>query len=108
MPEVRAYLDRRGRSPFDLWLDDLTPPVQNRIQQILSRMARGNLGDIRHLGGGIYERRADFGPGYRIYFAWDGPLLIILLGGGDKGSQRRDIRSARERWNDYQTRTNQR
>ena len=97
-------MDHRGRNLFSLWMDDLTPTVRHRIQQILGRMAEGNLGDVRGVGEGVIERRADFGPGYRIYFAWDGPDLIILLGGGDKSAQRDDIPRARERWRDYRTR----
>lgn len=104
MPEVRAYLDHRGRNLFSLWMDGLAPTVRRRIQQILGRMAEGNLGDVRAVGEGVIERRADFGPGYRIYFAWDGPDLIILLAGGDKSAQRDDITRARERWRDYRTR----
>ena len=65
-------------------------------------MEQGNLGDVRSVGEGVIERRADFGPGYRIYFAWDGPTLIILLGGGDKGSQRNDIARAKGRWREHQ------
>ena len=101
MPEVRAYLDYRGRSLFSLWLDDLAPSTRSRIQRILERMAEGNLGDIRSVGEGVIERRADFGPGYRIYFARDGQQLIILLGGGDKSTQSNDIERAKERWRDY-------
>ena len=104
MPEIRAYLDYRGRSPFSRWMDDLSPTVRHRIQRILGRMAEGNLGDVHGVGDGVIERRADFGPGYRIYFAWDGQHLIILLGGGDKSRQRHDIDRAKERWRDYQRR----
>lgn len=49
------------------------------------------------------ERRVDIGPGYRVYFGWDGPRLIILLGGGDKGTQRSDIDRARERWREFRS-----
>ena len=104
MPEVGAYLDHRGRNLFSLWMDGRSPAVRQRIQQILGRMAEGNLGDVRAVGEGVIERRADFGPGYRIYFAWDGPDLIIVLGGGDKSAQRDDILRARERWRDYRIR----
>jgi putative addiction module killer protein len=67
-------------------------------------MRAGNLGDVRSVGNGVLERRVWLGPGYRIYFTWDGPKLIILLGGGDKSDQRDDITRAQERWLDYQNR----
>lgn len=102
MPEVRGYTDHRGRRPFYIWLEKMSLPVQRRILRIVARMEQGNLGDVRGVGEGVVERRADFGPGYRIYFAWDGPMLIILLGGGDKSSQRRDIAIAKARWGEYQ------
>ena len=107
MPEVRAYLDHRGRSPFDRWLDDLPLHVQNRIHQLLARMSEGNFGDTRGVGDGVLERRVHFGPGYRIYFAWDGPTLIILLGGGDKSDQRSNIATSKVRWRDHKIRTDQ-
>lgn len=104
MPEVRSYLDQRGRSPFYLWLEDLDQPVSHRIQRVIARMEAGNLGDVRNVGDGVVERRVNFGPGYRIYFAWDGSTLIVLLGGGDKSDQSSDIVRARQRWQDYRTR----
>ena len=79
-------------------------PVKRRILSVVARMEQGNLGDVRGVGEGVIERRIDFGPGYRIYFAWDGPVLVVLLGGGDKGSQLSDIVRAKERWREYQIR----
>lgn len=66
-----------------------------RIDDRLKRLAGGNLGDAKPLGGGIHELRLHFGPGYRIYFRWLGDVLIILLVGGDKTSQESDIATAR-------------
>ena len=63
--------------------------------------SEGNLGDVRSLGEGVLERRVPFGPGYRIYFGRDGETLIILLSGGDKRRQQRDIHTARSRWQRY-------
>lgn len=104
MPEVLSYVDVLGHAPFDSWMDELAPPVRLHIQQVVTRMGRGNLGDTRSVGGGVIERRIHFGPGYRIYFGWEGSTLIILLGGGDKSDQRGDIARARRRWQDYRNR----
>jgi len=60
----------------------------------LDRVALGNLGDVRAVGGGLSELRIDHGPGYRVYLTQRGPILVILLCGGDKSSQERDIRRA--------------
>lgn len=70
----------------------------------LVRLERGNLGDAKSVGDGVVERRITFGPGYRIYFGRDGATLVILLGGGNKQRQDRDIETAKRRWNDYQQR----
>ncbi len=67
-------------------------------------MEQGNLSNTKNLGGGVFEFRVDFGPGYRIYFGREGQTLIILLGGGTKKRQQKDIRSARELWQQYKMR----
>lgn len=61
----------------------------------LRRMSQGHLGDVKSLGGGLSELRIDYGPGYRVYFTQRGPLVVLLLIGGDKGTQDRDIAKAR-------------
>lgn len=68
-------------------------------------MRDGRFGDHKHLQDGVQELRIDRGPGYRVYFAIDGKTIVLLLGGGDKGSQERDIQRAVEAWFDYETRT---
>ncbi len=99
---IREYVDARGTCPFRSWLDGLDTRVRARIQARVMRFETGNLGDQKAVGGGVYEARCAFGPGYRIYFARSGTALVLLLLGGDKASQRRDIRQARRSWNDYQ------
>lgn len=66
------------------------------------RFETGNLGDRRAVGRGVWEARCDFGPGYRMYFAKPGQTIVLLLLGGDKTSQREDVRRAQEYWTDYQ------
>ncbi len=68
----------------------------------LDRAARGNFGDRKSVGGGVLELRFDFGPGYRVYFGEDGASVILLLIGGDKSTQTKDIETAKRYWNDYQ------
>ena len=68
---------------------------QTIIARRIERVAGGNLGDVKSLGGGLHELRVAFGPGYRIYFTFEHDVLVILLTGGDRGSQKRDIAAAR-------------
>ncbi len=72
--------------------------AQARIDARLSKVSMGLLGDVEPVGGGISELRIDYGPGYRLYFAQRGSAIILLLCGGDKGSQRRDIAEAKALW----------
>jgi len=98
---IREYVAFGGLNPFREWLDGLARTVKARVQARILRLETGNLGDYKAVGGGVYEIRLDFGPGYRIYFGFDGDDLIILFCGGSKGSQQRDIRRARNYWLDY-------
>ena len=88
---------------FESWYSALDLSVANRVARSIDRMKDGNLGHyspIRRFPG-IYERRETYGGGIRIYFAWDGDTVIILLGGGNKSSQRRDIERAYQVWQSY-------
>ena len=81
---------------FDAWLSGLRDVrAKARINARITRMQTGNLGDVKTLGDGLHEARIFYGPGYRLYFIQQGQALIVLLSGGDKGSQRRDIEKAR-------------
>ena len=97
----REYQTADGISPYRQWLDSLTKAVRARIQARVLRFELGNLGDHKHVDEGVWEARVMFGPGYRIYFGKDGDSIVVLLVGGDKGSQARDIARAREFWRDY-------
>jgi putative addiction module killer protein len=101
MLTIREYLDDIGRSPFRQWLVGLDQVARARIQARILRFELGNLGDHKQVGGGVWEARLDFGPGYRIYFGRSGRDLVLLLVGGDKGSQRKDINLAKEFWATY-------
>ena len=95
-PEVSEYSivyykRANGRQPFRAWLNGLNnKPVRDRINENVEQMQAGNFGDYKSVSGGFYERKINFGPGYRIYFYIEGKSLL-LLGGGDKSSQVRDI-----------------
>jgi putative addiction module killer protein len=90
---------------FDKWLRQLKDiRAAARIQMRLDRLASGNPGDVRPVGGGISELRIDYGPGYRVYYQQTGDVVIVLLYGGDKSSQAKDIKRARElaeEWADH-------
>ena len=98
---VREYIDDGGRIPFREWLGELDTVTRARVQARVLRFEVGNLGDHKDVGGGVWEARLDFGPGYRLYFGRKGRELVLLLTGGDKKSQKSDIRRAKELWTDY-------
>ena len=107
MIEIREYIDVRGRSPFGRWFDGLDATAATRVRTVLARMEAGNLSNVRGVGSGVLEHRIHVGPGYRVYFGRDGDTLIVLLGGGTKVRQQRDIEDARELWQEYKRRKQQ-
>jgi putative addiction module killer protein len=70
----------------------------------MTRLALGNFSNVKGVGSGVFECRIDFGPGYRVYFGKDGENLVILLGGGTKKRQQRDIQAALANWREYKRR----
>lgn len=89
-------MEIKQTSEFATWLDGLRDLLaKRRIAARIVRMQSGLLGDVKSVGDGVSEARIDHGPGYRLYFTWRGQELIILLIGGDKGSQDRDIEKAK-------------
>ena len=86
--ETEAYTD---------WFDGLRDRhARARITTRIQRLEQGNPGDVKPVGGGVSELRIHYGPGYRVYFTWRDEFLVILLAGGDKDSQDKDIRTALE------------
>lgn len=98
---VVEFVDRDGRSPFGRWFDDLDAMAAVKIGTALVRLEQGNTSNVKGVGGGIFETKIDFGPGYRIYFGKDGDRIVILLGGGTKKRQDRDIANAKLAWSEY-------
>ena len=93
---------------FDRWLGGLGDPrAVARISQRLERVANGILGDVRSVGEGVSEMRIHYGPGYRLYYVREDENMFVLLCGGDKSSQRRDIEWAKQMASARERETNQ-
>lgn len=100
--DVVLYREPNGRSPVADWLNGLRDKsAVDRIFKRFDRVQEGNLGDHKSVGNGVLELRLAFGPGYRIYFGRDGDAIIVLLCGGDKSTQRKDIALAKAYWSQY-------
>ena len=99
--ELQIYQNPNGREPFTEWLESRDQKTQERIQARLDRLVGGNFGDWRSVGEGISEIRLDFGAGYRIYFGEVRNTIVLLLCGGDKSTQTRDIERAKTYWQEY-------
>ena len=92
MFEVQTYLSPNGQDPYAQWLAALADrQARARVLVRVGRMAAGNFGDCKPIAEGVWELRIDWGPGYRVYFTLRGPLVIVLLVGGDKRTQEADI-----------------
>lgn len=100
--DVREYLSADGKNLYRDWLNALDVKPRARIQARVLRFSTGNLGEHKSVGGGVWEARVMFGPGYRIYFGKDGAQLVLLLLGGDKSTQTADVTRAQESWKAYQ------
>jgi putative addiction module killer protein len=102
--QILEYLDPDGESPYRDWFESLNAQAAAKVTVALTRVELGNLSNVNGVGAGVQEFRIDFGPGYRIYFGKDGDQLVILLAGGTKSRQQRDIATAQKRWADYKKR----
>jgi putative addiction module killer protein len=101
---IREYVSTESESPFRQWFDDLDAQAAAIVTTAIGRLGDGNTSNVKPIGEGAAELRIDRGPGYRIYFGWDGKVLVILLGGGTKRRQQNDIEAALRRWRDYKRR----
>lgn len=104
--ELENLVLEDGRCPMAEWLDSLDDAIAARAVNYIKRLEQGNFGNCRNLANadGLFEVRMDFGAGYRAYCGRDGATVILLLCGGDKSSQRRDIARAVQLWNLYKSR----
>lgn len=104
MINVLEYEDEAGNHPYSKWFASLNVQAALKVRTAVARMESGNFSNTKVVGQGVIEYKLDFGPGYRIYFGRDGEQLVILLGGGTKKRQSRDIEFAQGLWKDYKRR----
>jgi putative addiction module killer protein len=103
--ELRIYTDLQNRQPLTQWLADLKDVrARAQIRARLARVGAGNLGDCKPLREGVQELKIDYGPGYRVYLSRQGPVMVLLLCGSDKGDQNKAINQAIEYLNDWKKR----
>jgi putative addiction module killer protein len=106
MNEIRHYIDFNGRDHFTEWREKVRDPkARIAIDRRIIRMELGNFGDHKFLRDGVWELRIDVGPGYRVYYAKAGAVIVLLLCGGDKDTQKNDIDRACEYWRDWLNRS---
>ncbi|RMF17414.1 MAG: type II toxin-antitoxin system RelE/ParE family toxin [Candidatus Dadabacteria bacterium] len=97
-----VYESPSGKLPFHEWLTKLKDrKARAVIRARLERVRLGNFGDCKQVGEGVSELRVDFGPGYRVYFGRDGDKIVVLLCGGNKKTQSKDIKRAKDYWKEY-------
>ena len=103
--EIRIYQDSEGRAPFQRWLQAVQDrAARAKIRARLARVEAGNFGDCKPLRDGVWELRVDVGAGYRVCYAHVGDRVILLIGGGDKKSQSRDIERSVKLLKDWEQR----
>lgn len=98
MITIAEYVDPYGLNPFRKWHDGLDDVTAARVTKYLDRLEAGNTSSLKSIGAGLYELRMDFGPGYRIYLGWTGAHYILLLCGGSKARQQKEIQRAKIYW----------
>lgn len=101
---IVQYETENGDCPFAKWFNNLDARAAVKVRAAIARMETGNKGDVKPVGEGVSERRIDYGPGYRLYFGKDGDMLVLLLNGGTKKRQQKDIEDAKRYWKDYKRR----
>jgi putative addiction module killer protein len=101
---VVEYLDAQGRSAYARWFESLNAPAAAKVAAAVYQLAAGNVSSVKSVGSGVFERKIDFGPGYRVYFGKDGERIVILLGGSAKRRQSAAIADAQAAWAEYKRR----
>ena len=102
---LEYYITEAGKVPFKDWLESLKDiNSRAKIRIALDRVRLGNLGHAKSVGEGVHELKINYGSGYRVYYAFAGNTIVLLLLGGDKSSQTKDIARAKEYWKDFKRR----
>ena len=104
MNEIREYVDLFGISRFGRWFSGLNSQAAAKVTTAIVRLSQGNFSNVKGVGQGVFEYRINFGPGYRVYFSKDGDDFILLLAGGSKKHQVRDVATAKDCWLEYKAR----
>lgn len=99
--EVEIFRTLSDECPFEDWLDSLDRTMRQRILARVARMKHGQFGDCKAIDRSLYELRLFFGPGYRVYFGEHRGCAILILAGGDKSTQNKDIKKAKDYWKTY-------
>ena len=103
--EIIRYMKEDGSVPLSDWLSTLRDmQAKTAIRRRIDRVGAGNPGNTRSLRSGVSELKIDMGPGYRVYYAHHGRIIVVLLCGGDKSNQKADIAQAVDYWEDWKTR----
>jgi len=102
--KIEMFLSRDGQSPFEDWFEGLDTQAAAKVATAVTRMGQENMSEAKGVGGGLLEYRIHYGPGYRVYFGKDGNKIIILVGGGTKRHQSKDIEAVKTRWREYKQR----
>lgn len=103
MIRIEEY-ESDGANPFRRWFGRLDNQAAAIVTVAIERLSEGNTSNVKSIGEGVAELKINRGPGYRVYFGWDGKMLVILLGGGTKRKQQSDIEAALRHWRDYKKR----
>ena len=99
---IELYTNSNGKVPFEGWIASIRDiRSKAKILQRIDRLRIGNFGDCKSIGSGVYELRIHFGPGFRLYFGLDGEVVVLLLCGGDKSTQKKDIANAHLYWKEF-------
>lgn len=100
-PHDLRFYRNNGKRPFYEWFFKLDSKAASIVYERIERVKLGHLGDHKNLGNGVFELRIHYSPGYRIYFGKDGKKIILLLCAGDKKTQNKDIKKAKNYWEEY-------